>query len=135
MPEVDGAKPFSYARLVQPVLDRHCVSCHAKHPKKPMNLDREPLHNKWFASYANLMKNYGFISYGHALRTTPGKFGARASKLLTLLDEGHHEVKLTEEELHRITLWLDLASVFYGVYEKEGGEAQLRGEVVYPTLE
>jgi len=26
-------------------------------------------------------------------------------------------------------------SMFYGVYEKEGGEAQLRGEIVRPTLE
>ncbi len=134
-PEVAGAKPFSYARLVQPVLDAHCVSCHAEHPEKAMNLAREPLENKWYASYANLTKDYGFWNYGDPLRTTPGKFGAHASKLLKLLDEGHYDVKLSEEELHRITLWLDLSSVFYGVYEKEGGEAQLRGEVVYPTLE
>jgi len=32
-------------------------------------------------------------------------------------------------------LWLDCLSVFYGVYEKEGGEAQLRGEIARPTLE
>ena len=44
-------------------------------------------------------------------------------------------VKLTAEELHRITLWLDSCTIFYGVYEKEGGEAQLRGEIVKPTLE
>jgi hypothetical protein len=44
-------------------------------------------------------------------------------------------VKLSEEELQKIALWLDCVSPFYGVYEKEGGEAQLRGEVAYPTLE
>jgi hypothetical protein len=27
-PEPDGANPFSYVRLVQPVLDRNCVDCH-----------------------------------------------------------------------------------------------------------
>jgi len=32
-------------------------------------------------------------------------------------------------------LWLDCLSVFYGVYEKAGGEAQLRGEIARPTLE
>jgi hypothetical protein len=32
-------------------------------------------------------------------------------------------------------LWLDCLSVFYGVYEQEGGEAQLRGEIARPTLE
>ena len=117
--DVDGSKPFSYARLVQPVLDRHCVACHAKHPKTAMNLAREPIQRKWFASYVNLTKDYGFWRYGNGHRTTPGKFGARASKLLKILDAGHHDVKLSKEELHRITLWLDLSSVFYGVYEKE----------------
>jgi hypothetical protein len=37
--------------------------------------------------------------------------------------------------MHRITLWLDSCSPFYGVYEEEGGRAQLRGEVALPTLQ
>ena len=52
-----------------------------------------------------------------------------------MLKKGHHKLKLPKEDLHRIAVWLDSVSVFYGVYEKEGGEAQLRGEVVRPTLE
>ena len=39
------------------------------------------------------------------------------------------------EDLHRLTLWLDCCSMFYGVYEREGGLAQLRGEIARPTLE
>jgi hypothetical protein len=34
-PDVDGSNPFSYPRLVQPVLDRHCVECHAEKDKAP----------------------------------------------------------------------------------------------------
>ncbi|MCF6286189.1 MAG: hypothetical protein L3K26_13505, partial [Candidatus Hydrogenedentes bacterium] len=68
------------------------------------------------------------------MRTRPGKFGARASKLYELLSKGHYDVELTDEELHRLTVWLDSSSIFYGVYEKEGGEAQLRGGIVQPTL-
>ena len=45
------------------------------------------------------------------------------------------DVKLSKEDMHRITVWLDSCSVFYGVYEKEGGIAQLEGKVVYPTLQ
>jgi hypothetical protein len=37
--------------------------------------------------------------------------------------------------MHRITLWLDSVSLFYGVYEPEGQLVQLRGEVAKPTLE
>jgi hypothetical protein len=117
------------------VLDKHCVECHSKNKDKAPNLGREPITRKWFASYHSLAPKYGFHNYGSAYRTTPGQFGARASRLLAILESGHNGVKLSPEVLHRITLWLDCASVFYGVYEKEGGEAQLRGEIVYPTLE
>ncbi len=133
-PDVDGSNPFSYPRLVQPVLDKHCTSCHEEHAGTAPNLARKPIQRKWYASYNSLVK-FGFVSYRHPYRTTPGQFGARASKLLEILDKGHYAVKLSDEEFHRITLWLDSLSMFYGVYEKEGGEAQLRGELVRPTLE
>ena len=134
-PDVDGANPFSYPRLVQPVLDRHCVKCHSENlKKKAPNLAREPIQRKWYASYNSLLP-YAFSNYGSNLRTTPGKFGARAAKLTEILEKGHYDVKLSAEEFHRITLWLDCSSMFYGVYEKEGGEAQLQGLVARPTLE
>lgn len=137
-PDVDGSAPFSYPRLVQPVLDKHCVSCHAKNADKTFSLDSTVVtkgRQKWYASYHNLTPKYGFWNYGEAYRTQPGNFGARASKLWALLEKGHYDVKLSAEERHRIALWLDSCSIFYGVYEKEGGERQLRGEVVRPTLE
>jgi hypothetical protein len=138
-PDHPDANPFSYPRLVQPVLDKNCVSCHAeelaKGTKNVPNLAKDPIKNKWYASFNELVPKYGFYSYGEPLRTMPGKFGARNSKLYEILKNGHYDVKLTSEEMHRLTLWLDCVSIFYGVYEKDGGEAQLRGEIVYPTLE
>ncbi len=152
-PEADGANPFSYPRLVQPVLDKHCVACHrdnadkappldsslAVYPEKGTYMNRS---TTYFRSYVSLAPKYGFWDYGGRgwndpkwYRTTPGEFGARASKLYALLREGHHDVKLSPEELRRITVWLDSMSLFYGVYEKKGGEAQLRGEIARPTLE
>ena len=136
-PDVDGSNPFSYPRLVQPVLDRHCVQCHDQYRDKQQvpNLGREPISRHWFASYNSLIAKYAFSDYGDGYRTTPGRFGARASQLYRLLQEGHYDVDLSPEELHRLTLWLDCASMFYGVYEREGGEAQLRGELAWPTLQ
>ena len=97
---------------------------------------------QFYASYVSLAPKFGFASYGGRdwndakwYRTTPGEFGARASKLYAMLQAGHHDVKLPPEDLHRLTVWLDSCSPFYGVYEKEGGEAQLRGELAVPTLE
>ena len=136
--DVDGTNPFSYPRLVQPVLDKHCLECHAKHPDEAPRLDREVIakgRQKWYASYHSLVTEYGFWQYGDRHRTIPGKFGARVSKLYKLLQDGHYDVELSEEEMHRITVWLDSCSIFYGVYEKEGGIAQLEGKIAYPTLE
>jgi len=141
-PDVPGSNPFSFPRLVQPVLERHCVSCHAKEPKA-LDLrkgDWKRNRVRWYTSYVNL-RPYAFY-FGRfdaeydawtAPRTTPGKFGARASKLLRLLDKGHYDVKLSKADLHRITLWLDCNSDFFGAYENT--EAQARGEIVRPTLE
>jgi len=137
-PDVDGTNPFSYPRLVQPVLEKNCLSCHQKHPDKAPRLDREIIvkgRQKWYASYFSLAPKYGFWKYGDRHRTIPGKFGARVSKLYKMLKKGHNDVKLSDEDMHRITIWLDSSSLFYGVYEKEGGEAQLAGKVVFPTLE
>ncbi len=137
-PDVDGTNPFSYPRLVQPVLDKYCVDCHKKHPEKAPRLDNEVVverNKKWYASYFSLAPEYGFWKYGDRHRTTPGKFGARASKLYAMLEKGHHDLKLPAEDMHRIVVWLDSCSVFYGVYEKEGGQAQLLGQIVMPTLE
>jgi mono/diheme cytochrome c family protein len=136
--DVDGTNPFSYPRLVQPVLDRHCVKCHQENAPKAPPLDRSLVKLKrttFYASYVSLAPKWGFWDYKDSYRTTPGKFGARAAPLTALLDKGHYDVRLSPEDRHRINVWLDSCSMFYGVYEKEGGEAQLRGEVARPTLE
>ncbi len=130
-----GARPFSYPLLVQPILDKHCVDCHAQAESKTFSLAKEPVRDRFYESYNNLAPKFGFTDYGDPLRTTPGKFGALASPLYQMLEKGHYDVKLSDEEMHRIILWLDCVSNFYGVYETEGQEAQRRGEVVWPTLE
>jgi hypothetical protein len=162
-PDVDGANPFSYPRLVQPVLDRYCVACHQKEADKAPSLDSSLVEFRpgwrptaYYASYLNLAPKFGFYSYSDAAsaiakverwndpklwsdpkfnRTFPGEFGARSSKLYQLLQNGHYELRLPPEALHRLTLWLDSCSLFYGVYEAERQQAQLRGEILRPTLE
>jgi hypothetical protein len=150
--DVDGTNPFSYPRLVQPVLDKYCVDCHAKNAEKSPALDSKlvgPVLFKpgwrpttYYASYLSLTPKYATASYGASgaadpkfYETVPGQFGARASRLYALLQKGHYDVKLPAEAMHRLTVWLDSCSLFYGVYEKAGQEAQLRGQVVRPAFD
>jgi hypothetical protein len=146
-PEAEGSNPFSFPRLVQPVLDRNCVTCHhSDEAGKAPDLGRGAWMEddlRWFASYRNLLP-YAF-HYGAARwtngdydpwttsRSVPGQFGASASKLYQLLKAGHYDVRLGAEDLRRLTLWLDCNSDFFGAYENV--EAQARGEVVRPSLE
>ncbi len=137
-PEPEGSNPFSFVRLVQPVLDRGCVSCHLEHPDAP-DLSGDIEENGFSRAYNNLAAEFGFyfqVTNGSfhidGSRTIPGEFGARASKLMTHLTESHPEVHLTDEELRRLIIWLDANSEFYGAYESI--EAQQHGEIVEPSL-
>ncbi len=141
-PEVEGSRPFSYVQLVQPVLEKHCVDCHRE--EKALDLSGTPEGpHRWSRSYTNLAGKYGFyfnvrngsINDGihGGVRTIPGRFGAKAAPLRDYLTEDHYGVQLSPDDLHRIDLWLDCNSEFYGAYEKT--EAQSLGETVYPSLE
>ncbi len=141
-PDVDGSNPFNYVRLVQPALDHNCVVCHKK--KKALDLTGAVTSNHgWTRSYTSLAGTYGFYFHVYngsintgvhgGSRTIVGKFGARASKLLEYMDQRHYGVKLSDEDFHRLTLWLDCNSEFYGAYENTA--AQSLGQVVLPSLE
>jgi hypothetical protein len=141
-PDVDGTNPFNFVRLVQPVLDRHCVACHRQEGAVDLSGVVEGKEG-WTRSYRNLAGKYGFyfhVSNGSinagvhgGSRTVPGAFGARASPLLPYLEKEHHGVSLSPEDRYRITVWLDANSEFFGSYENT--VAQARGEVVEPTLD
>jgi hypothetical protein len=139
-PEAEGSNPFSYVRLVQPVLDQHCVECHLA--QRALDL-RGAIDGEFTRSYKNLAGKYGFYfhvgngsiskpQHGGA-RSTAGQTGARAAPLLEYLDSTHHGVDLSAAERRRVTLWLDCNSEFLGAYED--APAQRRGEVVRPALD
>ena len=141
-PEIGREAGLELLWLVQPALDRNCVSCHVKEGAPDL---RGTIENKngWTRSYITLAEKYGFyfhVSNGSintgvhgGSRTIPGRFGAKASKLYRMLAKGHNKVRLGAKDMRRITLWLDCNSDFYGSYENT--PAQARGERVKPALE
>jgi hypothetical protein len=148
-PDVDGSNPFSFVRLVQPVLDNKCVGCHSKQIAKGRKsvpdlrangakltgeIHSHHIDPNWSASYVNL-KKYSFYwnnARYTAPKTIPGKFGAMESELYKMLKNGHHNVELSDEEYHRLVLWLDSNSNFFGAYNNT--KEQAAGEVVYPDM-
>jgi Hydrazine synthase alpha subunit middle domain/F5/8 type C domain len=108
-----GAEPFSYAKVVQPVWDARCVSCHdAKDSRKldltgALDADRVP------ASYRTLITqgwvHYFDFTWGQEHhKADPLTFGTVKSRLRTVLDAEHHGVRLDRDEVHRVKCWIDL---------------------------
>jgi mono/diheme cytochrome c family protein len=136
-PGPDGSNPFSYPLLVQPVLDTHCVRCHggetpAGPEGRPLVLTGAP-EGRYTKSYNALAPRVPFSSWGELAangepETLPGRFGARASRLMDMLLEGHHEVRLSEDEVDRLVTWMDANALFYGTFDPEAQARQLRGE-------
>jgi hypothetical protein len=135
--EGEGSYPLTFPRLVQPVLNKHCITCHDQKKKAP-NLHGDVFTSHgWSQAFMSLQK-YGWgRSGGNGIifsegrqYSVPGQDCARVSKLYDLLKRGHNDVKLSPEELRRITLWIDCNSNFYGAYHDV--EKQAKGEIIKP---
>jgi DNA-binding beta-propeller fold protein YncE len=136
-PDADGSAPLSYAKLIQPILDKNCVSCHGS--AKPGDLSKGSYSSnadKFYTSYTNLKPYLSYYNFDYSwgpVVTTPGKFGARISKLYPLLKAGHQGVSLSDADLRSIALWLDLNSDMFSDDVKR--DAQANGDAVTPSLE
>lgn len=125
-PGPDGSWPLRYDRLVQPVLDAKCVSCHSPGSEN----GGQALDLSTGASWQALL-NYGspslaahVLSCYRAGRSTPGTGAAIESPLLRLLGDGHYDVELSEEEWERLVTWMDTYGQSAGSFSPEQ-EAEL----------
>ena len=114
------AREFSFRREVQPVLDRHCVSCHDFANPRSGGLvlagDRELVFN---AAYTELWSKglIRAVGGGPAAIQPARSWGSSTSRLVTVLDAGHYEVRLGPEEMERIVTWIDLNAPYYPTYD------------------
>jgi hypothetical protein len=139
VPGPDGTRPFSFVRLVQPVLDRHCVRCHDGDPqaKSKLVLTGRPC-EEFSKSYESLRPfvrwyEWGGKSIAQAV-TFPGHGGADESLLLRILDDPNHkgQVSLSAADRQRIAIWLDGNAPFYGAYSAPERLVQSRGDAIAP---
>ena len=111
---------FNYISEVQPVFDKHCVSCHdyGKDAGKKLNLARDRT-NTFNTSYNELWrkKYIKAIGAGPADIQQPFSWGSHASKLVKVIREGHEDVKLTKAEFESIVTWIDLNGPYYPRYD------------------
>lgn len=154
-PDWGNRDGFSFARVVQPVLDKHCVECHDGDQDPDLSGDRT---DYFSVAYENLarrgtqaehggdarggMTGFGENPYtswiptfngceSNILEIEPKTWGSPASPLADLIIAGHPDkdgtkrLNMTQAERQRILMWIDLNVPFYGTSQSR--QPDLRG--------
>ena len=123
----DGSWPLRFDKLVQPVLDKSCVSCHgpAGSDTKAVAFDLGPA-----KAYENLIsfadKDLEKLAFERD-KSFVGRCPASNSKLLAMLTgpDGHEGVRLDDDSLERLITWMDVYAQRLGSFSEQQ-EQQLR---------
>ena len=137
---------FSFTREIQPILDRHCVKCHREPMQNKVpgavncgSLAATPVPDHqakryWSAAYLTLTGSVPRQKNGEARANSgrplvnwidtqsrpsmlpPYHKGSAESTLMRMLCGGHGKCQLSQEELHKLAAWIDLAVPFCGDY-------------------
>jgi hypothetical protein len=133
-------KPFDYGKMVQPILDKHCISCHKASHTSGFDLTGGLVNNSaakksFTQSYVSLTKGLksslvagvGVSASNKAINITtifsqppqmpPYSYGSTKSGMINNLLKGHKEVKLTANELKILACWIDLEAPHAGTYD------------------
>ena len=126
-------RPLHYEADVQPIFDKHCVSCHGNtEPDGELVLtgDLTPHFNR---SYEQIMSkrlietavewssppdrgSSWYWSMEHAKTIKPYTYGSHASRLIKILRDGHYKVQLSRPEMVKLVTWVDSNGQYYGSY-------------------
>ncbi len=113
---------FDYPRDIQPILDKHCVSCHdydQRDGRVILTGDHGPIFSH---SYYTLTARQLFSDGRDRLQTNlpPRSVGTSASPLMKMLDGGHYDARLTQHEQDMIRYWIESAAPYPGTYAALG---------------
>ena len=137
------ARGFDFAREVQPVLNKHCTSCHdgragrpdlrpedqvagyqgrrlAKlgvdrlHPKMRQDTDGYVKYTPAYDALLPYVRRVGIEDDVSML--IPGEYHADTSPLIQMLRAGHQDVALDSEAWDRLVTWIDLNAPCHGTW-------------------
>jgi hypothetical protein len=138
-PGPDGSWPLRFDRLVQPVLDESCVSCHSPGSgnEKAAAFDLTAA-----KSYQNLLsfadKDLEKLAFEKDASIV-GQCPASRSKLLELLTspEGHEGVRLEPDSFNRLVTWMDVYAQRLGSFSEQQEEElrELRRKIAFLLAE
>lgn len=128
--------PMSFPGMVQPILDRHCVSCHDGTEKSAKPDLRGVEDGDFSRAYEELKPYLRWYEWGRysisLINSHPGECGADASELSRILKNPTH-AKLLEGDntaYRQLLMWMDGNVPFYGSFQPGERARQKRGEPI-----
>ncbi|MBR4652414.1 MAG: SUMF1/EgtB/PvdO family nonheme iron enzyme [Kiritimatiellae bacterium] len=119
---------LDFRREVQPVLTRNCTRCHKPGGASPDLTDRPDVNvltkETYYMNDGNFPPSYiALCSYVRSLTQegdngvlVPCEAAASTTKLMQMLDDGHHGVRLGPESHDRLVTWIDLNRMGHGAW-------------------
>lgn len=122
IPGPEGSWPVDFERLVQPVLDAHCVRCHCPAAQDPKAAQFDLTAAKAYETLINFgkpsLRDLVWEGYRRGF-SVENEGPARRSALLGLLGRGHYEVKLSGEDWERLLTWMDTYAQRRGAFDAQ----------------
>ena len=126
---------FSFIREVQPVLDAYCVGCHdgsekASARSMPDFRPAPPVVSKYGGRFTPAYRQlYSYIR-SHTMESDihmlyPYEFHANSTRLVQMLERGHHDVNLSPEAWDRLITWIDLNTPAHGTWTEIVGHEKV----------
>jgi WD40 repeat protein len=122
---------IDYAKVVQPVFDKHCVKCHSgAQPKGGVDFSGDV--TRYFNMSYNTLCDRGLVFYGNLageppMKSTPMAFGSQVSRIRKYIETDHSGKILPLEDRQRIYTWIDADIPFYGTYAHTSQNLKLTG--------
>ncbi|MHB8901720.1 MAG: HzsA-related protein [Thermoguttaceae bacterium] len=113
---------MDFSRDIQPILDKHCVSCHnpdRRDGEVELVGDKTPMHTISYLA----MQTRGLVADGRNREESnyePYLVGSSASRLMKLIDGSHYGAAPSERERTLVRLWLDTSATYPGTYASLG---------------
>lgn len=123
-PGPDGSWPLRFDQLVQPVLERRCVSCHRPGAADPagarFDLTADRAYDTLIGYGKPSLKEQVWTAYRRGT-SLENEGIAQRSALLTLLDApaGHRDVRLDADDRERLLTWMDTYAQRLGHFDEQ----------------
>ena len=123
-----GVRPYTFAYEIQPILDRACVACHdGSKPERPNFKDTTSVGITDWSGTRYFQKSYlAFHPYvnrqgpeADMYVMSPYEYHASTSEIVRMLERGHHNVKLTDNEWEHLVMWIDMNAPGRGTFDAD----------------